>query len=168
MTAQIPVPTNLNVNSIIDLTGAAPQSVDILVNGILEVRGITQEVLDDAMVIYYADEETYYIQPLRDGKKSFFSTNVYQFISDRYSVQVQQMFQALLTEASILGLVNRMTYIQQLLDWAKTVVSANIVVDDAIDAAATPEEIEAITLDLTPFEATNPSVTIKAALEIPD
>ena len=168
MTAQIPVPTNLNVTSIVDLTGAEPMSVDILPNSILEVHGITQEVLDDAMVVYYADEETYYIQPLRDGKKSSFSMQVYQFISDRYSVQVQQMFQALLTEASIGGLTNRITYIQQLLDWVKTIVAANIVADDAVDAAVTPEEIEAVTLDLTPFEATDPIVTVRGAMEIPD
>jgi len=167
MTAQIPVPTNLNVKSIMELTGAGPMSVDIA-NGILGVQGITQEVLDDAMVIYYADEETYYIQPLRDGKKSFFSANVYRFISDRYSVQVQQMFQALLTEASIGGLTNRIAYIQQLLDWVKTIVAANITADDAVDAAVTPEEIEAVTLDLTPFEATDPAITVRGAMEIPD
>ena len=167
MTAQIPVPTNLSVKSIIGLTGAEPMSVDIS-GGILQVRGITQEVLDDAMVVYYADEETYYIQPLRDGKKSFFSANVYQFISDRYSVQVQQMFQALLTEASIGGLTNRITYIQQLLDWVKTIVADNITADDAVDAAVTPEEIEAVTLDLTPFEVTNPDITVKAAIAIVD
>jgi len=167
MTAQIPVPTNLNVKSIMDLTGAEPMSVEIA-NGILGVQGITQEVLDDAMVIYYADEETYYIQPLRDGKKSSFSMQVYQFISDRYSVQVQQMFQALLTEASIGGLTNRITYIQQLLDWVKTIVVDNITADDAVDAAATSEEIEAVTLDLTPFEVTNPDVTVRGAMEIPD
>ena len=167
MTAQIPVPTNLNVKSIMELTGAEPMSVDIA-NGILGVQGITQEVLDDAMVIYYADEETYYIQPLRDGKKDSFSIGVYQFISDRYSVQVQQMFQALLTEASIGGLTNRIAYIQQLLDWVKTIVAANITADDAVDAAVTPEEIEAVTLDLTPFEATDPAITVRGAMEIPD
>jgi hypothetical protein len=115
MTAQTPVPANLNAKSIMDLTGAAPMSVSVS-HGILEVQGITQEVLDDAMVVYYADEETYYIQPLRDAKKASFSAQVYQFISERYSVQIQQMFQALLTEASISGLANRIIYIQQLLD----------------------------------------------------
>jgi hypothetical protein len=167
MTAQIPVPTNLNVKSIMALTGAEPMSVNIS-NGILEVQGITQEVLDDAMVVYYADEETYYIQPLRDGKKESFSMQVYQFISGRYSVQVQQMFQALLTEASIGGLTNRIAYIQQLLDWVKTIVAANMVADDAVDAAVTPEEIEAVTLDLLPFEVTDPAVTVRGAMEIPD
>ena len=47
-------------------------------------------------------------------------------------------------------------------------MAANIVADDAVDAAVTPEDIQAITLDLTPFEATDPSITIRAALEIPD
>ena len=61
-----------------------------------------------------------------------------------------------------------MAYIQQLLDWAKTVVQENINIDDSIDAATTVAEIKSINIDLTPFEATDPQVTVKAAMEIPD
>lgn len=168
MTANVPLPTYMNGSSIAGLLGISPAHTLSTDGETLFVVGVTQSELDDAMVIYYADQETYYIEPLREGRKAAFSAQVYSFISDRYSVQTQQMFQALLTEASINGLTNRMTYIQQLLDWVKTVVSANIATDDAIDAAATPEQIEAVSIDLSPFEATNPNITVKGALAIVD
>ena len=168
MSAQTPLPAYVNAASIRDLTGVTNKHALSTDGSTLYVEGITQVVLDNAMTTYYADQETYVIQPMRDSVKGSLSTQVYSFISDSYSVQIQQMFQALLTEASILGLANRIIYIQQLLEWVKTIVAYNLTVDDSVDAAVTPEDILAITLDLTPFEATNPSITVKAALEIPD
>jgi hypothetical protein len=168
MTAQTPFPVYVNMAAIRSLVGIDDKQAYWTDNTTLCVEGVSQASLDSAMTSYYADQETYVIEPMRDDVKSDFSTKVYSFISDRYSVQTQQMFQALLTEASITGLTNRMTYIQQLLDWVKTVVSANIATDDAVDAATTPEQILAITLDLSPFEATNPNITVKGALAIVD
>lgn len=168
MTAQTPFPTYVNMRSIRTLVGISDIQAYYTDNTTLFVKGASQATLDSAMTAYYADQETYVIQPMRDDTKSMFSEEVYSFISDRYSVQTQQMFQALLTEASITGLTNRMAYIQQLLTWVKTVVSANIASDDSIDAATTPEQILAVTLDLSPFEATNPNVTVKGALAIVD
>ena len=167
MNAHVPAPPNLWIPSIQELTGCDMMSIRVS-EGELYVEGVTQQVLDDAMTIYYGDQETYVFTPCRNAKKKAVSNKAYLFISDRYSIQVQQMFQALLTEASILGLANRIVYVRQLLDWAKTVVQENINVDDAIDAATTVAEIKAISIDLTPFEATNPQITIKAAMEIPD
>ena len=168
MTAQTPFPVYVNMAAIRSLVGVDDKQAYRTDNTTLFVEGVSQGTLDTAMASYYADQEPYIVQPMRDDVKSDFSTKVYSFISDRYSVQTQQMFQALLTEASITGLANRMTYIQQLLNWVKTVVSANIASDDAIDAATTPEQILAVTLDLSPFEGTNPNITVKGALAIVD
>ena len=167
MTASVPIPENLWTPSILELTGCDKFDVGIG-DGNIYLYTVTQQDLDDAMIIYYGDEETYIFTPCRNARKAIISKQTYSFISDRYSVQAQQMFQALLTEASILGLTNRIIYIQQLLDWAKTVVQENINVDDSIDAATTVAEIKSINIDLTPFEATDPQVTVKAAMEIPD
>ena len=167
MTAHVPLPNPLNVSAIIELTGAATRSASIS-GGELYISGITQEVLDDAMVIYYGDPETYVLSPARTGRSSRFSSQAYSFISDRYSVQVQQLFQALLTEASIDGLANRIVYIKQLLDWAKSITAVTLVADDELAAATSMPEIEAVTIDLTPFEATDPEITIKEAMEIVD
>ena len=167
MTAHVPVPDPLNVKSIIELTGAASRAASIS-GGELYIAGVTQEVLDDAMVIYYGDQEEYILAPLRNIRSTTFSNEAYGFISDRYSIQVQQLFQALLTEASIDGLANRVVYIKQLLDWAKGIAGTTLVADDELDAATSVEEIEVVSIDLTPFEASDPEVTIKGALEIPD
>ena len=78
------------------------------------------------------------------------------------------MFQALLTEAHISGMVNRMTYIQQMLSWAKTIAQATIDIDNQLDVANSRQDILAIDLDFTPFELSDPSITIKASLEISD
>jgi len=167
MTASVPIPENLWMPSIVELTGCDKFDVGIG-DGNIYLYTLTQQDLDDAMIIYYGDEETYIFTPCKNARKAIISRQTYAFISETYSPQAQQMFQALLTEASILGLANRIVYIQQLLDWAKTVVQENISVDDSIDAATTVAGINAIGIDLTPFEATDPHVTVKAAMEIPD
>lgn len=166
MSAHVPIPDNLYRPSIallagVDITSIGTEDGELYVD-------TDQATLDAAMEDYYGDEETYIWIPSRKFKKRGISNQVYKFISNRYSIQIQQMLQALLTEASIGGLTNRITYIQQLLDWIKTVVSANLLADDEIDTAVTIAEINAVSVDLAPFEATDPAITIKETMEIPD
>jgi len=165
--ASVLISEDSNFLEISKLAGADPMSCSYS-KGILHIGGVSQEALDMAIAAYSSDLETYLLKPLRKKRSDHISRRAYEFISSKYPVQVQQMFQALLTEAHISGMVNRMTYIQQMLSWAKTIAQATIDIDNQLDVANSRQDILAIDLDFTPFELSDPSITIKASLEISD
>jgi hypothetical protein len=78
------------------------------------------------------------------------------------------MFQALYSEARANGWDTRSQYIGSLLDWIKSVAGMAIMKEEEVDAVGTVEEINGVVLDLSSFDASDPKITIKAAINISD
>ena len=134
----------------------------------LYVWGVLQTDLDNAFAIYNSDLETYVLEPLRAEKKDEIAEDTNRYIGMSYPSFRRELFIALAEEARNDGLTNRATYINQLLGWIKTVVAQTIVYDDEIDLETNIDTITNYTVDYSSFDATNPNITIKAALEILD
>ena len=77
MTAQTPFPVYVNMAAIRSLVGIDDKQAYWTDNTTLFVEGVSQASLDSAMTSYYAYQETYVIEPMRDDVKSDFSTKVY-------------------------------------------------------------------------------------------
>lgn len=65
-------------------------------------------------------------------------------------------------------MTNRVLYINQLLTWIKTVVAVTIAADIALETEADVDIINNYSIDFSAFDATDPEVTVRAALEIMD
>ena len=91
-----------------------------------------------------------------------------EYVEQFYPSYRRELFIALAEEARNNGLTNRTAYIDQLLTWIKTVVSAALLAEDAIDSCDTAEEIESISINTEVFSATDPEVTIRGAMAIED
>ena len=132
------------------------------------VWDVTQEELDDAWITYNADISQYEIEPYRNEKSDAISRQAHEYIEKSYPSFRRELFIALAEEARNAGLTNRVAYINQLLTWVKTVVAETIAAEAIIDAETDPETIINYSVDFTVFDATNPNITIKAALAIED
>ncbi len=71
-----------------------------------------------------------------------------------------------MVDALINGLNDRMAYIATLLAWVKSVAQKSIDAEAAIGAAATADDIKAVTIDLEDVKASDPQTSIKTALGI--
>jgi hypothetical protein len=155
-----------NLPKIVELAGGG--SGFYYSGGWLYVEGVFQVELDNALTAYNSDLEAYVLEPLRETKKDEVAEEANSYIELSYPSFRRELFIALAEEARNDGLTNRAAYINQLLAWVKTVVAQTIVYGDAIDAETDIDTITNYTADYSSFDATNPNVTIKAALAIPD
>ena len=155
-----------NLPKIVELAGGA--DTFYYNNGRLYVQGIFQVQLDNALAAYNSDPEIYVLEPLREGTKDRVAEEANDYIELSYPSFRRELFIALAEEARNDGLTNRAAYINQLLAWVKTVVAQTIVYGDEIDAETDIDALTNYTADFSSFDATNPNVTIKAALAIPD
>jgi hypothetical protein len=162
------VSQDANLGQISQLCGDDKFAIGIDKNGNLSVVGVEQEILDAALVEYNSNLDKYEIAPVRAVRKDAISQTAADFISETYPSFRRELFIALAEEARNSGLVNRVAYINQLLTWAKTVVAETIVAGDEIDVETDIQIINDYVVDFTQFDATNPNITIKAALEILD
>ena len=162
------VSQDANLVQISQLCGADKFAIGIDKNGNLSVVGVDQETLDAALVEYSSNLDKYEIAPVRATRKDAISRQAHEYIEKSYPSFRRELFIALAEEARNAGLTNRVAYINQLLTWVKTVVAETIAAEAIIDAETDPETIINYSVDFTVFDATNPSVTIKAALAIED
>ena len=163
--ASIEVSTEDNLPKIAELAGGSDfyHHIDKLY-----VEGVSQAALDAAFVAYNADLESYVLQPLREATKDEVAKQANTYVELSYPSFRRELFIALGEEARNDGLTNRAAYINQLLTWVKTVVVQAIVYGDEIDAETDINTIANYATDYSSFDATNPNITIKAALEILD
>tara|TARA_Y100000310_G_C20156907_1_gene567269 strand:- start:29 stop:553 length:525 start_codon:yes stop_codon:yes gene_type:complete len=135
---------------------------------LLLIDDIEQEVLDTAFAEYKLDLETNLLQEARKARSESIGELASGFINTRYTLFRQQFFQALFTEAVALGLANRIMYIKELLDWCKSVVEYTTTLDDELESMVSAVDIEHLEPDFSPFEESDPQVTVKGALAIED
>jgi len=173
MIAQVSISAEHNLVEIVKLAGLSIDE-NVLSNkhwydsGVLYVREVSQQDLDDAVSHYMANLDSLLLQPCRQDKIEEIARKAAAFVEGRYPSFRLMMFQALSAEAVAQGLTNRANYITSLLSWVKLVTASTIAVENDIDNALSVEEIENIELDLSAFINTDPQVTIKQALSIPD
>ena len=129
---------------------------------------MTQEELNNGLSTYMDNLDLYLLQPLRDSRSEKMSRLANEYVEQFYPSYRRELFIALAEEARNNGLTNRTAYIDQLLTWIKTVVSAALLAEDAIDSCDTAEEIESISINTEVFSATDPEVTIRGAMAIED
>jgi hypothetical protein len=156
-----------NIANIISLAGADP-GYGRVAGGQLFVEGATQSELDDAYAVYESDRETYECIPAREKKVDIISHEANDYATDRYSMARRDALLMLYVQASTQGLDNRLAYIQQLFDWANTIMVHVITCKSELDVLLSSADIAAYTWDFTAFDLTDPDVTVGGALAIGD
>ena len=156
-----------NVPKIVELAGADPNFGPVAGNELF-VEGATQSELDDAYVIYESDRETYEYAPARQKMVEVISQEANLYASGRYSDDRRDALLMLYVQASAEGMANRLAYIQQLFDWANTIMAHVITCKSELDLLLSSEDIAAYTWDFTAFDLTDPGVTVEGALAIGD
>tara|TARA_B100000749_G_scaffold209045_1_gene164020 strand:- start:1110 stop:1616 length:507 start_codon:yes stop_codon:yes gene_type:complete len=168
MVASIEVSPENDLSKISELAGVVDKNGFYYEDGSLCVLDISQETLDSAFVAYNDNLEIYLIQPLRQVRKDELARQAHHYIELIYPSYRRELFIALAEEARNLGLTNRSAYIDQMLAWVKTVVSAVLLAEDAVDSYDTVEEIKSTSLNIEVFSATDPEITIRGAMAIED
>ena len=156
-----------NIPNIISLAGADP-GYGRVAGGQLFVEGATQSELDDAYAVYESDRETYECIPAREKKVDIISHEANDYATDRYSMARRDALLMLYVQASTQGLDSRLAYIQQLFDWANTIMAHVITCKYELDLLLSSADISAYTWDFTAFDLTDPGVTVEGALAIGD
>jgi hypothetical protein len=167
--ASIEISPENNMPTIVGLAGGSLEMENYWYSdGRLYVQDVTQETLDAALVTHNSDLETHLLQPLRVVITENISQLANKYIEQYYPSFRRELFIALGEEARNDGLTNRAAYIKQLLTWVKTVVASCIQAEIDLDVETDPLLITNYSIDFTIFDASNPNITIKAALEILD
>lgn len=156
-----------NVPKIVELAGADP-NFGRVAGSELFVEGATQLELDDAYTEYVSDRETYEYAPARQKMVEVISQEANLYASGRYSDSRRDALLMLYVQASAEGMANRLAYIQQLFDWANTIMAHVITCKSELDLLLSSEDIAAYTWDFTAFDLTDPGVTVEGALAIGD
>ncbi len=144
------------------------ESIPSIAGDILTVDGVTQADLDNAMAEVAADPEQHRLKPVREARRKALISKCSKFVETRYTRELREMFQALLLEAVILDMPNRIAYISQLLAWIKSISQLNIDAETEIDTAPDVASIRAVEIDFDAAAGSDPSVTVKQALAILD
>ena len=134
----------------------------------LFVEGATQSELDDAYAVYESDRETYECIPAREKQVDLISSEANFYGTERYSEARRDSLLMLYVEASTQGLNNRLAYIQQLFDWANTIMVHVITCKSQLNLLLSSADIAAYTWDFEDFDLTDPNVTVEGALAIGD
>ncbi len=156
-----------NVPKIVELAGADP-NFGRVAGSELVVEGATQLELDDAYTEYESDRETYEYAPARQKIVEVISQEANLYASGRYSDDRRDALLMLYVQASAQVMTNRLAYIQQLFDWANTIMAHVITCKSELDLLLSSADISAYTWDFTAFDLTDPGVTVEGALAIGD
>lgn len=103
---------------------------------------------------------------LIEAKKATWEAACREFIHSHYAPHQQQTLSVLLSEARAAGLTNRANYILQALGWVDAVLTYYYGVEAAIEAATTPEALDAVVWDVSALDAADPGVSIRQARQI--
>lgn len=163
----VTIQPNDNVLAIIELAGGVPE-LAVIQSDQLILSGVEQGVLETALATYNADRETYQLEPLRAERERFISERIAQLVESRYPVYRLQMFNAIYTHAIRHGLNNRADYIETLLTWVSSATSVALTAKAALVGAPTVDGIMLVDVNLESLTATDPQVTLEAALGISD
>ena len=142
-------------------------AIPSIAGGVLTIDGVTQAELDAAIATVNSDPNSN-VTAVREARRKALISKCSKFVETRYTRELREMFQALLLEAVILDLPNRIAYISQLLAWIKSISQLNIDAETEIDAAPDVASIRAVEIDFDAAAASDPSVTVKQALAILD
>jgi hypothetical protein len=156
---------NNNLKKLAELAGGNPDN-SVHSGGSFYVEGVTQEDLDAALVEYNNNFEEHCLIPIREETKNIVASRSAAFINTRYAPYRRELFVALAEEARNSGLTDRVTYINQMLIWVKTIVAAVLAAEDMIDAYTTVEEIRSTNLNTEVFVSTDPEITVRGAMAI--
>ena len=163
--AQVIWPAGQSPKSLLAILGV--DMVPSYQDGLLTID-VDQADLDAAVVEFNNDPEQWQLRPVRLLKQRAVINKAATFVASRYPAELQTMYIALMVDALIQGLPNRVAYIGQLLQWVKDVSQKSIEAEVAIGEAGTVEEIKAVEINLDAVDLADPQTTIKAALEIND
>ena len=156
-----------NIDSIKMLAGADPDYGRVAGDQLF-LNGVTQSDLDAAYAVYDSDRETHEYVPARQRVVNVISREANLYASGRYSDDRRDALLMLYVQASVQGMTNRLAYIQQLLDWANTIMAHVITCKTELDLLLSSADIAAYTWDFTAFDLTEPGVTVEDALAIGD
>ena len=156
-----------NIDSIKMLSGADPDYGRVSGDQLF-LNGVTQSDLDAAYEVYESDRETHEYTPARQGVVDVISRDANLYASGRYSDDRRDALLMLYVQASSQGMTNRLAYIQQLFDWANTIMAHVITCKSELDLLLSSVDITAYTWDFVAFDLTDPGVTVEGALAIGD
>lgn len=156
-----------NIESIQMLSGSDPDYGRVAGDQLF-LEGVTQSDLDAAYAVYDSDRETHEYVPARQRVVDVISRDANLYASGRYSDARRDALLMLYVQASAEGMTNRLAYIQQLFDWANTIMAHVITCKYELDLLLSSEDIAAYTWDFTAFDLTDPGVTVEGALAIGD
>lgn len=164
--ASVNVSQHDNIGAIIELLGVDPEQA--VIDGNLLSVPAEQAALDAAMATYNADLEAYQLNPMRVERERFISERIAKLVESRYPAYRLQMFNALYTHAVRHNLSNRADYIEQLLNWVSTATSVALLAKTALNGASTVDGIMVVDVNLETLAASDPLITLEAAVEIAD
>lgn len=85
----------------------------------------------------------------------------FSYIESKYVDRLQRCFTFLYTESSIKGQAQATALIQSAWDWTVSVVDGFYAARDKVLAAQKIADAQAVVLDLSPYDATDPKVTLE-------
>ena len=165
--ASVTITPHDNIESIIMLSGSDPDYGRVAGDQLF-LEDVTQPDLDAAYAVYESDRETHEYAPARQGVVDVISRDANLYASGRYSDDRRDALLMLYVQASVQGMTNRLAYIQQLLDWANTIMAHVITCKSELDLLLSSVDITAYTWDFVAFDLTDPGVTVEGALAIGD
>jgi len=168
--AHIKISIDDDIEKIVELSGLDTSDFEVQSKVIYDnkylsvnIKELKQNTLEEAYQTYKSDPETYLLEPMRKDKSELIGEEAFSFIESKYPVRVQQLFQALFTESVALGYTNRASYIQQLLNWCKSIMEYTEYLESQLILLTSASDIQSFSFDFSSFEETDPEVTAKAA-----
>jgi len=93
-------------------------------------------------------------------------TAVRRYICSRYSIEDQIVLNMLFSESIMLGAKSQTVYLAQWTSWMRSCLAYHHGIVDELTAAASPNEVAAVSWDFSLLDSSDPHVTIREALAI--
>ena len=145
---------------------ASPGAVGYYRAGVLTVEGVSDADLALAVTNYFADEETHILQPEREKAAEQISRQCWEFFQNRYSTQVVQTFQGLISAALVGGNVPQQHYCLQLQIFGEQVATASLQAIELLASETTVEGIQNVAVDFSFLETLDPGVSLESAIAL--
>lgn len=112
-------------------------------------------------------ENAAYLSMAKQTQLSRFQAAMQAFVLDRYPLETRWGFIALLNDANQnILLINRRAYIQQIFTWTKAIITYSATYAASINAMSDPATIAGTSWDLSTLAASDPMITLIAAVQI--
>ena len=116
----------------------------------------------------YPYEEQTPIEILKQRCIDKLDRDVKEYINSKYPLEWRDKFGQLRSDARADGLVNRVNYIDQMLNWADSIFMWNLTKLPEIEACETVEQIRALDLNVEYNSPTDPEIKIEGCFGIND